>query len=62
MQALYRLGMANADMLRGIYLTILELHTPSVEDFAATIAWPRAQAITTGEVQPQLLVMMTRRS
>ena len=36
MQALYRLGMANADMLRGISLTIPELHTPSAEDFAAT--------------------------
>jgi len=47
MQALYRLGMANADMLRGISLTIPELHTPSAEDFAATNAWPGALATTT---------------
>jgi len=48
MQALYRLGMANADMLRGISLMIPELHTPIVEDFASTITWPGAQATTTG--------------
>jgi len=48
MQALYQLGMANADMLRGISLTILELRTPSGEDFAVTVAWPGAQATTTG--------------
>ena len=39
---------ANADMLRGISLTIPELHTPSAEEFAATVAWPGAQATTTG--------------
>jgi len=48
MQALYRLGMANANMLRGISLPIPELHTPSAEEFAATVAWPRAQATTIG--------------
>ena len=47
MQALYRMGMANADMLRDISLTIPELHTPSAEEFAATVAWPGAQATTT---------------
>jgi len=39
--------MANADMLRSISLTIPELHTPSVEEFAATIAWLGAQATAT---------------
>jgi len=48
MQALYRLGMANANMLRGISLTIPELHTPSVEEFAAIVTWPRVQATSTG--------------
>jgi len=48
MQALYRLGMANTDMLRGISLMILELHTPSAEEFATTIAWLGTQATTTG--------------
>jgi len=48
MQALYRLGMANAYMLRGISLTIPELHTPWAEEFTATVAWPGAQATTTG--------------
>ena len=62
MQALYQLGMANADMLRGISLTILELHTPSAEEFAAIVAWPKAHATTTGEVEPQLLQMMRMRS
>ena len=47
MQALYRLGIANANMLRGISLTIPELSTPSAEEFAATVAWPGAQAIST---------------
>ena len=31
-------------MLRGISLTMPELNTPSAEEFAATVAWPGAQA------------------
>ena len=62
MQALYRLGIANANMLRGISLTIPELSTPSAEEFAATVAWPRARPLPLGEVEPQLLEMRRRRS
>jgi len=54
--------MANANMLTDISLTIPELSTPSAEEFAATVAWPRARPLPLGEVEPQLLEMRRRRS
>jgi len=48
MQALYRLGMANADMLRSISLTIPELSTTLAKEFAAIVAWFGAYATSAG--------------
>ena len=55
------MGMANVDMLRGISLTIPELHTLSAEEFAATVAWPGPRPLLLEEVEPQLLQRMRRR-
>jgi len=42
MQVLYQMGMANAEMFRGISHMIPELNTSSAKEFAATVAWPGA--------------------